>query len=253
MLLLQAAAQGAARTVDTVFAKFTGPLMHFPDTIVTVSPETTIQWLSGVSTIAVALLAGAAIGVEIWRERRANHIAHARREAMDARIGAVAYALQYQLKTWLLEAPKPVSHPSAANVFEAMKENRELAKTDRPDPGDRDGYMRLANVALSWVGDRERLGHYSTAEQRIEQLVADAPEADNHVGRRVREAYVLFRRATRRWSHEATRGLPRWKELIAGYEDLRECINRLDEPVGSLHWLEAGMNDRNVGGGSWSA
>ena len=177
-----------------------------------------------------AAAALAATGVAVIALGKQYRDEHNHRKAVEARMSAVAYTLYHQLNSWITEAPKSPSNPAETNVFEAMKLNRELATVDEPQLGDRAGYMRIAETALQWVENRE--GHYKEAEERMERLVADAPEASGPIQRTVREAYVLFRCGTRRWSHERTREVPRFKELIGGYEDIRACLRHLEPAVG---------------------
>src|SRR5881396_783027 len=97
---------------DTVVAKLVGPIIiQQPDTVysISITPTTTVDPLAAYSTVAVALLALAAIGVEVWRDiRRSAEVRREQRErrtAIDARIRGIAYALRRQLQSWLDEAP----------------------------------------------------------------------------------------------------------------------------------------------------
>lgn len=74
-------------------------------TTVAASGRGVIDWLSALSTVAVAIFAG----VEIWRgkrlreaeERRVKQEQEDRRVEADARVSALAYAVRRQARSWL--------------------------------------------------------------------------------------------------------------------------------------------------------
>lgn len=114
------------------------------------------EWIVAAATLAVAWTAWQSLRRERRREEK-------RQEAVDARIGATAYALHRQIDSWWDGTwPSGTGHE-----LQALRKSRRLA------------------------GD-----HFDTAEERIELMLAEAPRASEEVADAVRRASVLFYRAT---------------------------------------------------------
>jgi len=229
--------QGAAQRADTVVAKLVGPVVQVPDTIVTVAPETTIQWLSGVAAVAVAALAVVAIVVEVVRDvRRSREVRDekkARRTAVDAQISAVAYALRRRLRSWLSLANEDIT--GMVSIVDTWADvSTKLGNKPTGDvPGVTDGMM--GNTVI-WASQGLK-DHFDWAEDRFIELLAATPDADAVVSSSVRRASVLFYRAAARlrrqltlWDIAAGGGTDAL-ELSTGYHDLERCIAALLEAV----------------------
>lgn len=114
------------------------------------------NWVVAVATLAVAWTAWQSLRRERRREER-------RQEAVDARIGAIAYALRRQIDSWW-----EVTWPSGTgHELQALRKSRRLAED-----------------------------HFDTAEERVELMLSQAPRASEQVADAVRRASVLFYRAT---------------------------------------------------------
>lgn len=115
------------------------------------------EWVVALATLAVAITS--------WQaQRRERQRKEERQEAVDARIGAIAYTLHRQVDSWW-----DSTWPSGSgHEVKALKKSRWLAEE-----------------------------HFDVAEGRVEAMLAEAPSASSEVARAVRRASVAFYRATR--------------------------------------------------------
>lgn len=242
--MLQHIVQHAAQKADTVVAKLVGPiLVHQPDTVVAITPQSWSDTAAAWSTVAVALLALFAIMWEIIRDfRRTREVADertAQRNAIDARISAVAYALQRQIKSWIRETPEAttVLVETVAEWRDAVKLIRQREGTDVNAPvGEVPGIMdQMIEATLGWYG-KHGGKDFDRAEARLVQLVTDAPGASPAVAESARKTFVLFYRATERINREATLyneyGNADAEQLAIAYEELEQCIELLNPAIG---------------------
>lgn len=117
------------------------------------------MWTEVIIAAATAAVAWTAIQ-SLRRERKRDR---ERRQAADARVSAIAYALRRQLQSWWPEGTWP-----------------------SPDTDQK--VMRKAESLVP---------HFDVAEERIEDLLALAPNASPEVSKSIREAAVRFYRGTR--------------------------------------------------------
>ncbi len=188
------------------------------DTLVIATPETLAQRVSAWSTVAVAFLALVAISVEVYRERR-------RRREAGARISAVAYAAHRQLESWVDEAPEPLRSTPKEDEARLL-----YGGSGHQYPETREGIVRSL---ASWARGRQE--HFDPAEARFERLMGEVPQAGEEVAQAVRQAYVLFYRATARMNRygalDATPRPPCGDELVTAYVELKECMTSLESAI----------------------
>jgi hypothetical protein len=154
-----------------------------------------VDYATALSTVAVAVFALVALAREVWLARQ-------KRKAVDAQITAVAYALQRQLKSWLVD---PVS------------------------------------VDIAWANgltNRQagQKSHFDIAEERLDLLMRDAPFASREPRQAVYSAFLLFNAATKRISETLAdfgkTNIPNYAELRGPIvEQLSACIEALDGAI----------------------
>lgn len=154
--------------------------------------------------------------------------------SVKARASGVAYALQRQLRSWLDEAPAAVQH--VVDVYDSLEDNVM-----------RDGlvYARISvertsletvTGCMQWI-DAHAGEHFDRAEQRVQQLLQDAPELEERPAENIRKAFVRFYRATR-WMAQVTMAAEVGNAEIPvasvakAYHDLQSCVRLLDEVIG---------------------
>src|SRR5438552_12336606 len=119
-----------------------------------------------------------------------------RRAAVDARISAQAYALRRQLRSWYQE-----HHPHEKQSF------------------------------LGWAATIQR--HFDRAEDRLQELVAQIPEASPSVSRAVRQAYVEFYDATEIINREVAVGGTEGAalQLSTAFDGIRKCAHTISDAI----------------------
>ncbi len=247
------------QAVDSLMVR----VMSLPDTLHAVVRQAGGAWYF----IATLVLTAALVGVAIWahvemralqrrntdlqaehaklqrefNEMQAQHEVE-RREAerkrdqerewaVDARVGAVAYAVGRQVRSWLDEAPDEMK--ATVEVVDAWV--KAVKQLGGQEVGEVAGVTHgMLEVTVDWASRRSG-GHFDRAEERMLQLVAAAPEASVPVAKAVRRALVLFFEATGRMNRQAAlraaRGQPSACELTAAYHELESCLEQLDAAV----------------------
>jgi hypothetical protein len=176
------------------------------------------------AVVAATFLAG----VSIWKQSR-NERAH--RKAVEARIGATAYAVRRQVRSWLEEAPDEVGAVIA--VVETWdRAARQLGGKDEGEvPGVTHGMLE---VGRSWATARTGV-QFDRAEARMLELVALAPEASTPLATEVWRALVIFYDGTERLNRLSALIGPNdqsaTRELARAYRELERCVQHLDTAV----------------------
>jgi len=158
------------------------------------------------------------------RERidREAEAAATRRQAVDARISAIAYALQRQLETWLEEPLEQA--PSVPRAARAI--------VDWFRTGDERADRALKYLTEQWARPRMSAAHSGAAEDRIQQLVSMAPEASPDVAGAVRRACVEFYQGT---------GLVNRSIVDFKVRKVIEASHRLGAGIGALGRCESAL------------
>ena len=159
-----------------------------------ISPE----WLEAVSVVAATGLAGYAVVKQLGDDK-------ARRQSVDAKIGAEALWVRRTIRGWII----PIQHQQAGMV---------------------------PNIDAVVIARKELSG---AVEERLHRMVAEAPHASPHVAKAVGEAYVLYFKAkgpTLRPPEklddlQARQPQPVQvpNEVVMG--DLRACVERLTATI----------------------
>jgi len=154
--------------------------------------------------------------------------------SVGARASGVAYALQRQLRSWLDEAPAAVQN--VVDMYDGLEDNvmRDGLVYARISTGSTS--LETVTGCMQWI-DAHAGEHFDRAEQRVQQLLQDAPELEERPAENIRKAFVRFYRATR-WMAQVTVAaevgdaeIP--VALVAkAYHDLQSCVRLLDEVIG---------------------
>jgi exonuclease VII small subunit len=149
--------------------------------------------------------------------------------SVRARARGVAYALRRQLQSWLDEAPETVH--DIVNKY-----------TSLDDTPLRDGLVQAGTTLQTQTGCTEWIKahtgeHLDRAEQRVQQLLQDAPELEEGTADNIRKAFVRFYSAMR-WMAQVTAAaevndveVP-MASVAKAYHDLYFCVRPLDEVIG---------------------
>jgi len=187
-----------------------------------------------VATIALVWVTGyyARKSYRLQQDQRTADTAreNARNRSVAGRISYVAYMLQRQLRSWVDEAP------AVAGIVDGG---------DGWQPSHLD-----AGFAFTLVQKRTRGEHSDLAEQRVERLVTDAPEAAPQVAAAIWSVCVLFNRAMGEMN---TAGREPWlpadwpekiRKTLRAYADIARCVVLLDQVVGpELRAAEAAIEE----------
>jgi len=219
-----------------------------PDTIQRVrlvGPVEVVPHGFDLNALAMTVATVALVGITYVSYRRAQALSEEvvrlqkarekdRIRSVGARASGVAYALQRQLQSWVDEPPGAVQH--VVDMYDSLK-----------DDVLRDGlvYARINVEPTSqetvtgcreWI-DTHTGEHFDRAEQRVQQLLQDAPELEEPLAENVRKAFVRFYRATR-WMAEVTLAAELGNveiplaNVAKAYHDLQSCVRLLDRVIG---------------------
>lgn len=191
-------------------------------------------WIVAVATVALVVATWVSFRrtqalnekvAELQQDREKDRI-----RSVRARASGVAYALRRQLQSWVDEAPKTVQ--TVVEMYDKLAGNPLRDGLVQYQPG-----MQTTMIGcMQWI-DAHGGEHFDRAEQRVQQLLQDAPELEEPTADNIRKAFVYFYRATH-WMNQVTVAANVDDEeilvasVVKAYYDLKFCVMALDEVIG---------------------
>ncbi len=187
-----------------------------------------------------AIATGALVGVTIYSyfrtqalNERVEELQQNREKdrirSVRARARGVAYALQRQLRSWLDEAPAAVH--DVVNRYDSLEDN--ALKDGLVTVGTS---LETVTGCMKWINAHAG-EDFDRAEQRVQQLLQDAPELEERTADHIRKAFVRFYQAARGMAQVTVEsdvgdGEIPMAPVAKAYHDLQFCVRLLDEVIG---------------------
>ncbi len=169
------------------------------------------------------------------RRRVERQRAEEQRRATDARLSGTAFALRRQLISWTDQAPEEVK--TLVDVADAFREEyKKKAPPGSPPPRYVPGLPdNVLEATMMWAHRLQK--HFDSAEARMLELVAAAPDGTTKVAESLRRVCVLFFQATSRLNQQvaafAELHVANESELAIAYHELEQCALELGIAIGA--------------------